>query len=309
MLQINLNENLKNEHKNTIEMTIAKGDIGATTVFTGKMGGLVNSEKIKKDPKNIKTFSIPLTETETVPETRDDVLYNPLAFSIPLFNELYRQGIEVTYTQDMHNTYTINADVLPGTNNIYLYLRRSEAIGLLSGVILSYLILIILGIYILSRERFFDFIGWSNGEYKINVKTLGLFTIKLFEKTPASSLFIFEALFMLAITPFVLMLEENYAKGTAVLAYYLLIFGILLRLVGQSGIVNRISHLQDFPIIMFLIKAMSIIIMVSSLVVAGYELGGLYGAIASFIPGLLFVVLALIYIKKHFEKGSYTAEL
>lgn len=308
LLHIDLNEDFIDQHKDTMTMTIAKGDIGATTVQVGNIESFVNAENIKNDPRNTKIYEIPLNALLIEKKNENKVLYNPATYSVPLFNELYKQNIESADTQEMLNTYSISADMLPRRDKINFSMRKSEAAGLLSGVILSYLILIILGIQILSKEGFFDFIPGLIGENKTTVQTMSVFTVKLFEKTPASSLFILEALIVLAITPFVLMLDQTYAEGTAILAYFLLVFGVLLRLVGQSERANRIFKWQDFPMVMFLIKTASVVMLLSSLVIAGYELKGLYGAFAAFIPGLLFVVLVPGYVRKHFEKGSYAIE-
>ncbi len=307
ILHIKPDEDFINQHKDIVTMTIAKGDIGAATVLIGKES-LINAENIRNDPRNIKTYEIPLNSLQAEKENGDIAHYNPVTYSVPLFNELNETGIELADTQEMRNAYSIGVDMFPGKNKINFDLRKSEALGLLSGVILSYLILIILGIHILSKEEFFDFIPGLIGEDKTTVQTISAFTIKLFEKTPGSSLFILEALIMLAITPFVLMVDQTYAEGTSILAYFLLVSGVLLRIVGQSERANKIFQWREFPAVMFLAKTTSIVMILSAAVVAGYEFVGLYGAIVFFMPGLLFMILVLGYVRKHFEKGSYSAE-
>ncbi len=308
LLHIDFNENFINKHRDTIAVAIARGDIGATTVQSGKSISFVNAENIRNDPRNIKTYEIPLNAVQTEKKSENQIFYNPSTHTVPLFNELNWQNIELADTKEMWSTYSISSDTLPGKNKINFNMRKSDAIGLLSGVILFYLVIIISGIYILVKEGFFDFIPGLIGEDKTTVQTFGAFIIKLFEKTPASSLFILEALFVLALTPFIHMLNQVYAEGTAILAYFLLVFGVGLRLIGQSEKANWIFQRQDFPVVMFLIKTMSVVMIFSSLVVAGYEIIGIYGAVASFILGLLFVILVLRYVRKHFEKGSYAAE-
>ncbi|VVB91317.1 Uncharacterised protein [uncultured archaeon] len=307
LLQIKLDENFINQHNDMITMTIAKGDIGATTVLFG-MDSMANAENIKNDPRNTKTFEIPLNSVQSGKNNGDAAIYNPVTYSVPLFNELKDQDIVLEDTQEMQNSYAILADMFPGENKINFNQRKSEAFGLLGGVILFYLILIILGIHILSKEGFFDFIPGLIGEDKITVRTISAFSIKLFEKTPASSLYLLEALIVLAITPFVLMVDRTYAEGTSILAYFLLVLGVLLRVVGQSERANRIFLWQGFQMVMFLMKTGSIVMILSSLVTAGYELVGLYGAIAFFVPGLLFMILIIRYVKNHFETGSHAAE-
>lgn len=307
ILHIKLDENFINQHKDMITMTIAKGDIGVATVLLGKES-LVNAENIKNDPRNTKIFEIPLNSLQTEKKNGDIAYYNPVIYSVPLFNELNEMDIELSDTQEMRNAYSINIDAFPGKNKINFNQRKSEAFGLLSGVILSYLILIILGIHILSKEGFFDFMLGLRGENKTTIQTISAFTIKLFENTPVSSLFILEALIVLGITPFVLMVDQTYAEGTAILAYFLLASGVLLRVVGQSERANKIFQWQEFPMVMFLIKMTSIVMILSAAVAAGYEFVGFYGAIVFFMPGLLFMVLVLGYVRKHFEKGSYAAE-
>lgn len=307
ILHIKLDEDLINQHKDTITMAIAKGDIGATTVLIGKES-MVNAENIKSDPRNTKTYEIPLDSFQAEQKNGDGLHYNPVTYSVPLFNELKEQDIELEDTQEMRNAFSISSDVFPGKEKINFNQRKSEAFGLLSGVILFYLILIILGTHILSKEGFFDFIPGLIGEDKTTVQTISAFAIKLFEKTPGSSLFILEALIMLAITPFVLMVDQTYAEGTAILAYFLLASGVMLRLVGQSERANKIFLRKDFPLVMFIIKTGSVIMIFSSLIAAGYELIGLYGAIVFFLPGILFVFLVVGYFKKHFEKGIYATD-
>ncbi len=307
ILHIKPDENFVNQHKDIITITIAKGDIGAATVLIGKES-LVNAENIKNDPRNIKIYEIPLNSLKAEKKNGDIAYYNPVTYSVPLFNELNEMDIELAGTQEMRTAYSINIDAFPGKNKINFNLRKSESLGLLCGVILSYLILIILGIHILSKEGFFNFIPGLIGEDKITIQTMSLFAIKLFEKTAGSSLFILEALIMLAITPFVLMVDQTYAEGTAILAYFLLVSGVLLRVVGQSERANRIFQWQEFPMVMFLIKTVSVLMILSSFVAAGYELIGLYGAIAFFLPGLLFVILVIIYVRRHFDMGSYATD-
>lgn len=308
LLHVDLNEKFIELHKDIITLMITKGDIGTTTVQIGKMERLVNAENTKRDPRNTKSYVIPLNSVQTERNVENQISYNPVTYSLPVFNELQKQGIQLVDTQEMREIYSIDEGTLPGRNKINFNLKKSDAFGLLSGVILFYLILIILGIHILSKEGFFDSVPGVIGENKTTVRTLTEFVTKLFEKTPASSLFMLEALVILLITPFVFLLSQIYAEGTSILAYFLLVFGVLLRLVGQSEKANEIFQWQDFPVIMFLIKIASIVMILSSLVIAGYEFVGLYGAAAFFILSLASIFLILRYIKRHFERGSYATE-
>ncbi|MCX9011237.1 MAG: hypothetical protein OIN66_08955 [Candidatus Methanoperedens sp.] len=308
LLHVHLSKNFNDLHESTMTITVSRGDIGSTTVQTSKMLRLVNAEKAKNDPSNTKIYEIPLDTILVDNKNQGDISYNPVAYTIPLFKELSEQNMELIDTQEMRSTYLIDANMFPGMNKINMNLRESEAVGLLSAVALSQLILFILGMYTLSKEGFFNFIPRLLGKDKITIRTMGGLAIELFEKTPASSLFILEALIVLVITPFILLLNRTFAEVSAILAYFLLVFGVSLRLVGQSERVKRIFQFQDFSVIMFLIKTASIIMMLSSLVAAGFELIGFYGAIAAFILGLLFVFLILRYLKKHFGTGSYATE-
>lgn len=307
LLHLSLNENFIDQRKDAITITIAKGDIGTTTVQIGKTG-LVNAENIKNDPRNTKTYEIQLDAMQAEKKNGEETLYNPAAYSIPLFNELYKQGIELVDTQEMQEVYSISSDMFPGRDKIDLNLRKSEAMGLLSFVILSYLVLIVVGINILSKEGFFDFIPGLIGENKTKVQTISDFAVKLFEKTPASSLFILEALIVLAITPFVLMVDQTYAEGTAILAYFLLVFGVGLRTVGEIKSSNKIFNWFDSKIVMFIIKIESIVMVISAVVIAGFELIGIYGSLAIFLFSLLVIATVYKYLRNNFEDSSFTYE-
>lgn len=308
LLHIDLNEKFKDLRKDTVTMTLAKGDIGTTAVYAGKMEGLVNAENIKNDPRNTKTYEISLTAMQSEKMNEENISYNPVIYSVPLFNELYRQNIELADTQEMSKTYAISADTLPGRYKINFNLRKSEALGLLSGVILSYLILIILGISFLSKEGLFDFVYRLLGEDKTTVHTTGVFVIKLFEKTPASSLFIFEALIALTITPFLLILNRTYAEGTAVFAYFLLASGIGLYLVGKMNFAEKMSQWFEMRIIMFIVKIESIVLALSIAIAIGYDLIGFYGALIVLVPTLVFMMFIIKYIKQYFPHADYTGK-
>lgn len=309
LLRTTLNENFVDMRISTITLKISKGDIGSTTVRAGKTESFVNAEKIKNDPRNTKTYEIPLTAMQAEKKSEEEeISYNPVVYSVALFNDLYEKKIQLADTQEMWNTYSIDADTLPGRNKINFNLRTSEAVGLLSGVALSYLILIILGIYLLSKEGFFDFIPGLIGEDKTTVQSAGAFAIKLFEKTPASSLFILEALTVLAVTPFILLLNQTYAEGTAILAYFLLVSGVGLRLVGEVEKVDKIFIWLDSKIVVFIIKIESVVVLIVAAVIAGYELIGIYGSLVVFLSSLLLIASVYKYLRHSFEDSNFTKD-
>lgn len=249
------------EAKNQLggRLEIEKGDIGSTMVKINEMAVFNNAENIKRTSRNSMLFALPKLP-KTIDENKD-VICNPVAYIIPTYALLYANNLDsIEETQNNDTFLAVPINWLPLDWNIHM--RSSVAKGVISYVLLSYLILSIFGLYVLIREGHLSY----TPENKISWDYLWKSTIDSLNKLPISSVIILEALVALAITPFLLLKSDTMANGTAILAYLLLVAGVIIRFTEMKGLLHIDKYKE------MLIKILSLAVLIAAGYIGIFEL-------------------------------------
>jgi hypothetical protein len=271
-------------------ITIAKGDLGYTTVRIEQTAVFKSSGKVEGSSRNSRRFKMP----ELPRAVNPDLIYNPAAYFFPAYPILYERGLTMEEVRPGEVSLTVGADELPGWG---LRMRASVAGGVMAYAILSYLILSLFGLLVLFREGYFSFLP----ERKPSGEYLRALVVGTLERMPVSSVLVLEALIALAITPFILLKSEAMANGTAILAYLLLVAGVAVRFVEMKEML-RLDRQKEV-----LIKILCLAVLVAAGFIAAFELMkvpvivltviGPFGLIGMVIISGIFLVLAYLYLK------------
>jgi len=210
------------------KLLIEKGDLGYTTVNVGDNTVLSNSQKINRNPRNSVTYDLPTLPLS--PYQDITVQQNPVAYYFPAGLVLAERGMTLDETQSKPATLLIGKTNLPG---FHPALPAPVAKGVIAFVGISMIVIGIFGITLLRREGFFSFLP----RQKISTEYIWKLALGTLEKLDVSSVLIIEAILALAITPFLLIINnETLAEGAAVLAYLLLVAGVVIRILEMKNL-------------------------------------------------------------------------
>ena len=273
--------------QNNPRIIIEKGDIGSTTVILGEKVVFLNGDKIARDSRNRVSFDIP-------PFSKDlsegyEIYQNPVSSIFPSVSILNERGLTPADTQSKEESIAISSSDLPGFK---IGMKRSVAEGVIAFVFISYALLGILLLSLLIREGFFSFLP----ERKFSLSTLWTLLTGTLERMAISSTFIVETLIVLATTPFLLMTNEAMAEYAAILAYLLLVAGVILKLLEMKEMIRMEKSKEMF------IKIDSIAILLAAGFIAAFELRttsvGLLGILGMVGVTLVFLAIAFIYMNR-----------
>lgn len=278
-----------------IQLVIERGDIGYTTVEMPDVGRFTHERKIKDDPSNMAMIPISFEEIAKKKAIEGRVYYNPVSFSLPYINLVGKLPTGAA-------KYKFLSQEL-GERPYTFSLRPSESIGVIAGVLLSYLVLSILGIQLLAREGYFSFAQEGPNGGIVSAVFRGLF-----ERTPPSSLLILEALALLVPTALILMVDSMAANALAILAYLFLALGLVLHLIGRTELPEKVLRYVEVDLLMFLLKIGPIIAILAGVNTIGYQFLGLRGLLAAGVPSLFFLFMVYGYIDRYLGKAHHTHE-
>jgi hypothetical protein len=210
------------------KVLIEKGDLGNTSVTMGGTAVFSTSKKVKGDPTNTVSFDLP--QLPLSPYQDITVQQNPVAYYFPAGLVLAERGLTLDETQPKPATLLIGKTSLPG---FHPALPAPVAKGVIAFVGISMIIIGIFGITLLRREGYFSFLP----RRKLSTEFVWKFALGTLEKLDVSSVLIIEAILALAVTPFLLIIDnETLAEGAAVLAYLLLVAGVVIRILEMKNL-------------------------------------------------------------------------
>jgi len=215
---------LKTSKQKDAQILISKGDLGTTTVKAGDDQEFINNKDISRDPKNTMFFAVSdLSDLTTTSNNQLSIYQNSEKIYLPVFSLFADQGLDVEKNLQSDSTLLISEKNLPVSQT---KLPDSVLIGIFAFIIISFTIIGIFSVVSLKKTGFFDFLPTKKLSQEYLIK---LFATS-FWKLPLSSVIIVEAICCLIIISPLLFIDANAATGTAILAYFFLIGGILIRL-------------------------------------------------------------------------------
>jgi hypothetical protein len=269
-------------------LIIEKGDIGYTKV-SSDLGNFVNSENVRGDPRNTKSFLFTLP-VATPPSIQKNTFSNPVTYPIyaPENRSLSANRVE----------YLLSSRELPGRGSVTM--RPGTKMGVLSFVGMAYLLLLVAG---------FHYWRMDLGEKgKINLRSLPAIIGRGFERIPAGSFYVLFALVLLFTTAFALMVNEMVAEALATTAYFFLVWGVTLRLFGMTRASERVFKHVDSRLLMFFVKSIAILALLSAGVAIGYELFGKKGLLVSSLPAIVALCVLFRYVTTRLDESQHARE-
>jgi voltage-gated potassium channel Kch len=276
-------------------MEIEKGNLGYAKIQIGQMASFNNIGHKKGDDRNRMLFRLPILPKS---EDNSNIIINPMASILPLYAELYDQGLTIEETQPKEASLSINAENIPEKG-----FRFSVPVA---GLIRIYIIiaLLILLVFSAAMLRLDVRLGLSDTSCRDRVCQ----QMEELAKLPFSSALIVECLLALVVIPLFFMDAGNTITWAILLIYLVLVVATVLRLAGtrrKSPEAKAWSSARRQAIVLLLAAAIFIIIF--QLLTAWPELGPnisrmlLIGAAAT---------LCLLYIFFiHQNKRAYKASI
>jgi hypothetical protein len=213
------------QNEDNAKLIIEKGDLGYTTVTLGDNAAFSNAQTVNGDPTNRVAFDLP--QLPLSPYQEITVQRNPEVYYFPADGVTTQMGTTIGATQPAPSTLILSKSTLPGFR---VNLQKSVAAGIVAFVGISWIVLGIFGLTILRKDGFFSFVPRRT----ISTEFLWKLALGTLEKLEVSSLLIIEAIISLAVTPFLLMYSETLAEGVAILAYLLLVAGVVVRILEMK---------------------------------------------------------------------------
>ncbi|VVB69475.1 Uncharacterised protein [uncultured archaeon] len=203
-------------------MRIEKGIHGYTKVTVGKIAVYYNTGGGKDDSKNRMFFPLPL-----LPKAIADsgIVYNPVAFILPLYSELYDQGLTIEDTQPKEVYLSIPSQDIPKQG---LSFSIPAAEGVRIYLLIALLILLVFSVTMLRLDVHF---GLSDTPFRDAVCR----RLERLGKLPLSSALIIEMLAAIAVIPLLLIDVRINATLLMMVAYLGLAVAVILRLAGTGN--------------------------------------------------------------------------
>lgn len=268
------------QDENAAKLIIEKGDLGYAKVTLGENAAFSNTQKVDRDSRNRVDFDLP--QLPLSPYQDITIQKNPEVYYFPADWVTSQRGTTIDATQPAPSTMILSKSNLPGFRVI---LQKPVAAGVIAFVGISWIVLGIFGITILKKEGFFSFVP----RRKLSTEFLWKFALGTLEKLEVSSLIIIEAIIALAVTPFLLMYNETLAEGVAILAYLLLVAGVVIRILEMK------DHFTRDKEKCMALKLETLVILLTAGYIGAFELLGTpFGMIA--LIGMALITLFYLWI-------------
>ncbi|OPY52220.1 MAG: hypothetical protein A4E49_01915 [Methanosaeta sp. PtaU1.Bin112] len=237
---------------------IEKGGLGYARVGVGQIATFNNIGEGKGDPTNPRLFRMPvLPKAEVAP----DIIYNPVAYILPLYSILSDQGLTIEETQPKEVSLSITVDEIPEKG---FRVSVPVAEGIRVYILIAFLILLVFSAAILRLDAR---LGLSDIAYRDRIWR----QIDELAKLPFSSALIIECLLAFIVIPIIVVYE---AAWVVLIIFLLLITATALRL---AGIKRRSAETMDWLLAkretISLLLAATIYLIVYYLLIARQELG------------------------------------
>lgn len=200
-------------------MEIEKGGSGYTQVRVGQIATFNNMGESKDNAKNRMLFRLP-----TLPRAEVDpnFIYNPVAYILPIYAELYDQGLTIEETQPKEVSLSINAEEIPEKGFRF---SVPVAEGVRIYILIAFLILLVFSAALLRLDAR---LGLSDTPCRDKVWS----QMEVLAKLPFSSALIIESLLAMAIISPLLIDAGSTAIWATSIIYLVTIIAVLLRLAG-----------------------------------------------------------------------------
>lgn len=269
------------------KLLIEKGDLGYTTVNVGDNAVLSNSQKVNGNPRNGVTYDLPTLPLS--PYQDITVQQNPVAYYFPADLVVAERGITLEDTRAKPATLLISKTGLPG---FHPALPAPVAKGVIAFIGISMILIGIFGIALLRRDGFFSFLPRT----KISTEFLWKLALGTLEKLEVSSVLIVEAILALAVTPFLLMTNETLAEGAAIVAYLLLVGGVVVRILEMKAMFTTEREKC------MMLKLVSLVILLTAGYIAAFyllpHLAGYIALVGTGIVTLFFLWVVYLYVNR-----------
>jgi hypothetical protein len=237
---------------------IEKGGLGYSQVRVGQIATFNNIGEGKGDVKNLMRFRMPVLPKA---EADTNIIYNPVAYILPLYSELSDQGLTIEETQPKEATLSISAEEIPERG---FRVSVPVAEGVRIYILIAFLILLVFSAAVLRLDVH---LGLSDAACRDKVWR----QMDELAKLPFSLALIIECLLAIIAVPIIFVYE---ASWTILIIYLLLIIAMVLRL---TGIKRRSSEAKDWLLAkreaFCLLLAATIYIIIYRLLISRPELG------------------------------------
>jgi hypothetical protein len=214
------------------QIEIDKGEPGYTQVRVGQIATFNHIGKREGNAKNRMLFSLPVLPKA---ETDSNIIYNPVAYILPIYAELYNQGLTIEETQPKEAYFSVNAENIPERGFRF---SVPVAEGVRIYILIAFLILLAFSVAVLRLDVR---LGLSDTPCRDKVWR----QIEELAKLPFSSALIIECLLAITVIPLYLIGIGSTATWTISIIYLLLIIATVLRL---AGIKRRSPEARDWSL-------------------------------------------------------------